>query len=152
VSPTFSSASFEVGDQSDAAPKLIVTREETISKPASQEKRDSFKESLVKFWKGNWLVLGEVLVIYLAYRNPKFFATGGVLRPEFYISKLGVFTIFFINGIALSIEPSPDELQSASKTNALIQLFNFGFIPLAAKLLAPMYPIPAFRCVARASL
>jgi SBF-like CPA transporter family (DUF4137) len=99
----------------------------------------------LSFLKGNWLVLGEVLVIFLAYKNPNFMASGGPLRPEFFISKIGVFTIFLINGLALSIEPSPDELQSATKTNAIIQLFNFGFIPLVAKFLAPLYPIAAFR-------
>ena len=55
------------------------------------------------FLKGNWLVIGEVIVIMLARLNPSFGATGGRLRPEFFVSKLGVFTIFFINGIALSI-------------------------------------------------
>lgn len=56
-----------------------------------------------KFLSKNWLILGEVLVIALAKINPSFAATGGILRPEFTISKVGVFTIFFINGIALSL-------------------------------------------------
>lgn len=67
-----------------------------------------------KFLKGNWLVIGEVMVIMMAKMNPSFGATGGRLRPEFFVSKLGVFTIFFINGIALSIgERSERELWSA---------------------------------------
>ena len=61
------------------------------------------ENALKKFLKGNWLVIGEVMVIMMAKINPSFGATGGRLRPEFFISKLGVFTIFFINGIALSI-------------------------------------------------
>ena len=64
-----------------------------------KKKENGFKT----FFKGNWLVMGEVIVIYLAHLNPGFGATGGRLKPEFFISKLGVFTIFFINGIALSI-------------------------------------------------
>jgi hypothetical protein len=44
-----------------------------------------------------------MMVIMMAKMNPSFGATGGRLRPEFFVSKLGVFTIFFINGIALSI-------------------------------------------------
>jgi len=36
-------------------------------------------------------------------------------------------------------------MSSATKTNALIQLFNFGFIPVLAKVLAPHYPEAAFR-------
>jgi len=100
---------------------------------------------LERFFKENWLVLGEVLVIAVAKQWPRLGATGGPLQPEFYISKLGVFTIFFINGIALSISGSPDEIQAAFKTNLLIQLFNFGFIPVCAVLLAPLYPERAFR-------
>ena len=77
---------------------MIVTRMEA---PAKIEKMKV--NGVKKFLKGNWLVIGEVLVIMLAKMNPSFGATGGRLRPEFFISKLGVFTIFFINGIALSI-------------------------------------------------
>ena len=78
---------------------MIVTKMETTAVVPPKKKENAFK----KFLKGNWLVLGEVLVIMLAHKNPSFGATGGVLRPEFFVSKLGVFTIFFINGIALSI-------------------------------------------------
>ena len=77
---------------------IVVTRMEAPVK-IEKKKENGFK----KFLKGNWLVIGEVLVIMLAKMNPSFGATGGRLRPEFFISKLGVFTIFFINGIALSI-------------------------------------------------
>ena len=49
--------------------------------------------------------------------------------------------------ISIVLEPSPDELQTASKTNSIIQLFNFAVIPLLAKALAPHYPEAAFRCV-----
>ena len=108
-------------------------------------KKLKFHDSILKFLKGNWLVLGEVLVIYLAKQNPQFFASGGSLRPEFWISKVGVFIIFFINGIALSISGSVDELQSAYKTNAIIQSYNFLFLPLFAKLFSQFYPDPSFR-------
>ena len=104
-----------------------------------------FRESILSFLKGNWLVLGEVLVIYLAKQNPHFFASGGALRPEFWISKVGVFIIFFINGISLSISGSVEDLQSASKTNAIIQSYNFLLLPLFAKLFSQFYPDQAFR-------
>lgn len=82
----------------------------------------------------------------LAKHNPSFGRTGGILKPELTISKLGVFTIFFINGVALNIGGgSPAEVVTATKTNILIQLFSYGFMPLVAKLLAPYYPDPAFR-------
>ena len=79
---------------------MVITVMESNAVAVPKKKKDSgFKA----FFKGNWLVMGEVIVIYLAHLNPSFGATGGRLRPEFFISKLGVFTIFFINGIALSI-------------------------------------------------
>lgn len=86
-------------------------------------------------------------MIFLAQWNPGLGATGGILRPEIFISKLGVFLIFFINGIALSLTSSQDNVQVMVKTNTLIQLFNYGFIPLLAKLLVPYYPEKVFRYV-----
>jgi SBF-like CPA transporter family (DUF4137) len=78
---------------------MVITVMDSNAVPPPKKKDSGFKA----FFKGNWLVMGEVIVIYLAHLNPSFGATGGRLRPEFFISKLGVFTIFFINGIALSI-------------------------------------------------
>ena len=103
--------------------------------------------ALIKFFKSNWLVLGEVLVILLAKRNPSFFASGGMFRPEITVSKMGVFAIFFINGVALSLggASSPDDTQTATKINVLIQSFAFLLLPVMAKVLAPLYPVPAFR-------
>ena len=89
----------DVTDTPIRAPsQMIVTKMES---PIKIEKKK--ENGIKKFLKGNWLVIGEVLVIMMAKMNPSFGATGGKLRPEFFISKLGVFTIFFINGIALSI-------------------------------------------------
>jgi len=109
--------------------------------PINPRKRDSF----VAFAKANWLIFGEIVVIALAKTWPSFGATGGPLRPEIFISKLAVFIIFFINGIALSISGSPQELRNSFKTNLMIQLFSFGFLPLLAKFAAPFYPDMAFR-------
>ena len=109
--------------------------------PSKPKKTFSMKKILLS----NWLVIGEIIVIILAKMNPSFGASGGPLKPEFFISKLGVFTIFFINGIALSISGSPSELQSTVKTNVIIQTFSFVIIPLLAKLLVPFYPVPEFR-------
>lgn len=107
--------------------------------------KKSIIQKILSFFKVNWLILGEIAVIYIAKNYPHIGATGGILRPEITISKIGVFLIFFINGIALSISGSPEELQSAYKTNLTIQLYNFAFIPLLAFVLAPMYPDKAFR-------
>lgn len=102
---------------------------------------------ILKGVKSNWLVLGEIGVIALAKQNPQLGATGGILKPEFWISKLGVFAIFFINGIALSPVSDASEAEKAvsTKMNCMIQLFNFGAIPLMIKLLAPIYPDVQFR-------
>jgi len=123
----------------------MTSRITTSATQLNEMQRVSRRKTFITFLKTNWLIIGEILVIYFAKKNPSFFASGGRLHPEFFISKLGVFIIFFINGIALSVSGSPSEMQSAYKTNLCIQLFNFGFIPLAAKLLAPLYPDPAFR-------
>eukprot|EP01038_Epipyxis_sp_PR26KG_P010846 gene10846-14559_t len=118
---------------------------QNTGKPSIINKIISILKSSKKLLLSNWLVLGEVLVIMLAKHNPSFGATGGILRPEITISKLGVFTIFFINGVALSLVGSPDEMSAATKTNILIQSFNFGFIPLFLKLVSPFYPDSQFR-------
>lgn len=124
-------------------PIVSSTSPTTAAKP--KDAKLSSVAAFVAALKSNWLVIGEVFVILLAKFNPALGATGGILRPEFTISKLGVFTIFFINGVALSLSNTPSELSAATKTNTLIQVFNFGFIPLLFKLLAPFYPDPAFR-------
>jgi hypothetical protein len=107
VKPTQAGAEAEVQAEAVTAaakvpvphPMVITVMESNAVAPPKKKKDSGFKA----FLKGNWLVMGEVIVIYLAHLNPSFGATGGRLRPEFFISKLGVFTIFFINGIALSI-------------------------------------------------
>ena len=105
---------------------------------------DDAQKSILSFLRNNWLALGEVLVIYLAKKWPTFGCTGGPLKPEFFINKLGVFIIFFINGLALSLKSDPSEIGAVTKTNAMIQLYNLVFIPIFAKIFAPMYPNKAF--------
>jgi SBF-like CPA transporter family (DUF4137) len=89
----------KITQRSPQPPKIITKTQVVVATPPPIVKPNAFKT----FIKGNWLVIGEVIVIMLARLNPAFGATGGRLRPEFFVSKLGVFTIFFINGIALSI-------------------------------------------------
>jgi SBF-like CPA transporter family (DUF4137) len=89
-------------EKSPQPPKIITKTQVIVGTPPPVVKPNAFKT----FIKGNWLVIGEIMVIMLARLNPAFGATGGRLRPEFFVSKLGVFTIFFINGIALSIGKS----------------------------------------------
>lgn len=105
-----------------------------------------FSSRLLSFMKDNWLVIGELLVIVAAKINPNIGRTGGILRPEFTINKIAVATIFFINGILMSpVSSTPEGSEAATKFNTLIQLFSFGFIPLVAKLLVPLYPDKSLR-------
>ena len=120
----------------------------TVDNERNVDSKYRFRKNLSSLWKAlknNWLILGEIFVIALAQYNPALGATGGILRPEITISKIGVFIIFFINGVALSLGGTPSELKQATQTNLLIQFYNFGFIPLFVKLFAKYYPDPTFR-------
>lgn len=118
-----------------------------LSEPLSLVSKEiSVASKKFKKWSvQNWLILGEIAVIIAAWLNPAFGATGGPLKPEFTISKVAIFIIFFINGIALEIGGSPDEVAKSAKSNLFIQLFNFGLMAVAAKFLAPFYPNAEFR-------
>lgn len=105
---------------------------------------DKAGEKMRKWSTQNWLILGEVAVIIAAWLNPALGATGGPLRPEVTISKLAIFIIFFINGIALELAGNPEQVAKSAKSNLFIQLFNFGFIPVIVKFLAPLYPNKEF--------
>lgn len=129
------------GKDSQIEKKIVIT---TLPGPSKNES-GAMTGAILKGVKSNWLVLGEIAVIALAKWNPQLGATGGVLRPEIFISQLGVFIIFFINGVALSLSATPSELSNASKINAMIQFYNFGFIPIFVKLFSRYYPDPAFR-------
>jgi len=135
------------GDNIIPANPINTTPTRSLAFDVSNDKKKKIKKRqvILTFLYNNWLILGEVLVIYLAKQNPHFFKSGGSLRPEFWISKVGVFVIFFINGIALSISGSTDDIQSAGKTNAIILSYNFAFLPLFAKAFSQFYPDPAFR-------
>ena len=126
--------------------KLSQLQVASETKTAIASKNKSFIESVKSFAKGNWLVIGEVIVILIAKKWPKLGCTGGPLKPEFWISKVGVFLIFFINGIAISLKKDDsDPSGMIGKTNFMIQFYNIGFIPLVTRLLVPFYPNPAFR-------
>eukprot|EP01038_Epipyxis_sp_PR26KG_P017670 gene17670-24583_t len=77
----------------------------------------------------NWFIISEILVILFAYWKPFVGKTGGMLRPELTISKIGVAWIFFINGLSLSSE----QLRNAMlgfRVNLLTQLHSMVIIPL----------------------
>jgi solute carrier family 10 (sodium/bile acid cotransporter), member 7 len=119
---------------------MTALKDEVKSPQARQKRRKQFKS----LCKQNWLVLGEVIVIAIAKVWPELMASGGILRAEWLVGKLGVCIIFFLNGIALSIDSDPNEVKNAAKTNALIQIWNMAFIPLVAFVLARFYPDKQF--------
>lgn len=127
----------------DALPDALPDLSEPI---AAVTKEVGVVGKKIKKWSiQNWLILGEIAVIFAAWLNPAFGATGGPLKPEFTISKVAIFVIFFINGIALEIGGSQEEVAKSAKSNLFIQFFNFGLMAMTAKFLAPFYPNPEFR-------
>lgn len=106
--------------------------------PASIPNKEPFDFNL--FWKTYWLVFGEIFVILLAKLNPYIGCTGGMFKPELTISQIAISVIFFINGLLMSLNTAPEQRDSSLKFNLLIQSFAFLFIPLLAKILAPLYP------------
>lgn len=76
----------------------------------------------------NWFYIAEVVVLAFAKTWPSIGKTGGVLKPELWINKVGVMTIFFLNGLSLSM----NQLQSAGvewRIHSLVQAYNLGFLP-----------------------
>ena len=86
------------------------------------------------------LQLGEICVILAARWKPDFGKTGGILRPELTINTLAVSFIFFINGLFLSPSSAREQREAGNRFNVMIILFNFVFMPLVTKVLAPFYP------------
>lgn len=124
---------------SDASSSVIVGGESNGDE-SKRRKRDDFK----KLCQQNWLVLGEVIVILIAKHYPQIMASGGHLKAEWLVGKLGVFVIFFLNGLALSFKTQPSEIKSAMKTNALVQVWNMAIIPAFAFAFSRFYPDKEF--------
>lgn len=94
---------------------------------------------------GNWFVLSQFLCMGLAYLNPSIGRTGGVLKPEITVSKLGVSLIFFFNGLKISAEQLK-EASSDLRINFLVLFYNLVFIPLVTRfLVAPFIPSELLR-------
>lgn len=54
-----------------------------------EKSKSSFWKSFGTALQQNWLVLGEIFVIALAQINPSLGVTGGPLKPELFVSKIG---------------------------------------------------------------
>jgi sodium/bile acid cotransporter 7 len=76
-----------------------------------------------------WFLLGEILAIVTAYFYPRLGSSGGLLRTDIFVSKIGVFLLFFLKGLSVS----PATVRDACahyKVNILTQVFSSIFIPL----------------------
>ena len=78
----------------------------------------------------NWFLYSIVVFIIFARSYPWIGAKGGPLYPEVTIKYIAVSVIFLISGLSLKTE----DLTAAIfhyRLHAFIQLFTFGFSPIA---------------------
>lgn len=79
--------------------------------------------------RSNWFFLAEIVVLIIAKCNPHIGKTGGSLRPEFWINRVGVVFIFVMNGLSLSVS----QLQRAGSSwgiHFFTQFYNLCVLPL----------------------
>lgn len=87
----------------------------------AQQKR---MDQVQKFISKNFFLLGMFCAVSLARLGSKLGVDGGILRPELFIGKYGVFFIFLLSGLSLEVS----ELKHAignTKLNFLIQFTSF---------------------------
>lgn len=98
--------------------------------------RKTYSSSIMGIFKdiyqvigSNWFVVAELLLICLSYSKPHLFRTGGFFKPEFFVSKVGVFMIFLFNGLYISL----DQFKQATaswKINLLTQTWSMLVLPM----------------------
>ena len=87
----------------------------------------------------NFFLLGMIAAVSFAKLFPELGRNGSVIRPELFIGKYGVTTIFLISGISLKLQ----ELTNAAsnmKLNGLIQTITFGAWPF-------LVGLPMTKCI-----
>ena len=80
------------------------------------------------FISKNFFLLGMIAAVSFAKIFPELGKNGSILRPELFIGKYGVTTIFLLSGLSLKLQ----ELTNAAanmKLNGLIQMISFGAWP-----------------------
>ena len=88
----------------------------------------SMTSKIRTFTSKNFFLLGMIAAVSFAKLLPELGRNGSVIRPELFIGKYGVTTIFLISGISLKLQ----ELTNAAsnmKLNGLIQTITFGAWP-----------------------
>lgn len=99
-----------------------------IERGSSFETTPGTVEKFKTFASKNSFLLGMIVSVGLARAFPALGKNGGVLRPELFIGKFGVFLIFLLSGISLEVS---DLAQAASnfKLNSMVQFVTFGAWP-----------------------
>ncbi|KAL7478427.1 hypothetical protein ACHAW6_004192 [Cyclotella cf. meneghiniana] len=81
-----------------------------------------------EFVSKNFFLIGMIVAVSFAKIFPELGKNGSVVRPELFIGKYGVTTIFLLSGLSLKLK----ELTNAAanlKLNGLIQMITFGAWP-----------------------
>lgn len=76
----------------------------------------------------NFFLVGMIVAVAFARLIPELGRNGSILRPELFIGKYGVTTIFLLSGLSIKLK----ELANAAvnlKLNSLIQTITFGAWP-----------------------
>jgi hypothetical protein len=80
------------------------------------------------FISKNFFLVGMIVAVSFAKLFPELGQNGSILRPELFIGKYGVTTIFLLSGLSIKLK----ELANAAvnmKLNSLIQTITFGAWP-----------------------
>ncbi|KAL3800381.1 hypothetical protein HJC23_003677 [Cyclotella cryptica] len=87
-----------------------------------------FLVKMNEFVSNNFFLIGMIVAVSFAKIFPELGKNGSVVRPELFIGKYGVTTIFLLSGLSLKLK----ELANAAanmKLNGLIQMITFGAWP-----------------------
>mmetsp|Transcript_6819 Transcript_6819/g.13622 ORF Transcript_6819/g.13622 Transcript_6819/m.13622 type:complete len:336 (-) Transcript_6819:587-1594(-) len=98
---------------------------------------DTSSSSIVKkakaFVEKNFFLVGMVVAVSLAKLYPELGKNGSVLRPELFIGKYGVTSIFLLSGLSLKLAELTNAFANM-KLNGMIQAMTFGAWPFLAGL------------------
>jgi hypothetical protein len=76
----------------------------------------------------NFFLIGMIVTVSFAKAFPQLGKNGSIVRPELFIGKYGVTTIFLLSGISLKLQELTNAVSNV-KLNGLIQLITFGAWP-----------------------
>ncbi|KAL7462659.1 hypothetical protein ACHAXS_003036 [Conticribra weissflogii] len=93
----------------------------------------SIVEKTKAFVEKNFFLVGMVVAVSLAKLYPELGKNGSVLRPELFIGKYGVTSIFLLSGLSLKLAELTNAFANM-KLNGMIQAMTFGAWPFLAGL------------------